>query len=196
MKRELTWVSLTVFWLFCCLGFAAHAAPVEPRCRGNPGLIGRCYWIRGEFALSADSLFIIDRDDNGRWVIIRNARVHRGFWPVDNALPHNLERAFSRASEVDGAGAAQVRGDYEVCPIPKQDRADTAYACIETASHLRRVPRGWMSPAQKKLHDRAVAEDERFEARAAAADKRRAEEDAARRMEWRLGLPPLGITRR
>ncbi len=77
---------------------------------------------------------------------------------MDDALPHNLERAFNRASKVDGAGAAQVRGDYEVCPIPKQDRADTAYACIETASHLGRVPPGWMSPAQKKLHDRVVAE--------------------------------------
>ena len=62
--------------LLCVAAVSTSSASArEPRCRGNPGVTGRCYWIRGEFLLSADSLFIVDRDDNGRWVIIRNARV-------------------------------------------------------------------------------------------------------------------------
>ena len=191
MNRRLGRVLLTAFGLMGFLVVSARAAPPEPRCRGNPGVIGRCYWIRGEFTISADSLFIVDRDDNGRWVIIRNARVRRSDWPVDNAVPSNLGQFYTRVVEAAGSvGGAAVRGDFEVCPIPKQDRAETAYACIQSATHLRRVSVHWMSPAQKKLYDQRGAALSKDRARAAAADKKEAEEAAARAMERRLGITP------
>ena len=176
---------------FLCVAalLASAASAREARCRSNSGVTGRCYWIR-EFALSADSLFIVDRDDNGRWVIIRNARIHRSDWPVDDAVPHNLDLFYNKAADVAGLGGATVRGDFEVCPIPKQGLADTAYACIQTATHLKRVSRDWMSPAQKRRHDRAVAAARKDRARAVAAEKKQDAEDAALEMERKLGIIP------
>ncbi|HEY5410411.1 MAG TPA: hypothetical protein VIJ94_06765 [Caulobacteraceae bacterium] len=173
-------------------GFAARAAPPVPRCLGNPGVTGRCYWIRGEFALSADSLFIVERDDNGRWVVIRNAQVIHGAGPVDYAVPHNLEMSYSNAVNHAGSAAgAAVRGDFEVCPIPNQGRfADQAFACIQSATHLRRISPNWMSPAQKRLHDQSVADLKKDEALAAAAEKKRGDLAAARQMERRLKITP------
>jgi hypothetical protein len=182
MKANGGLVMAAVLALVYSAGFTATAATAHlPRCRGNPRLIGRCYWIRGEFSLSADSLFIIDRDDNGRWVIIRNARLVRGAGPVDYAVPRNLQTAFQIATNSAGSmGGAAVRGDFEVCPIPKDGIAESAYACIETAKHLRRISPNWMSPAQKRLHDQSEAELKADAARAAAAKKK--EEESARRL--------------
>jgi hypothetical protein len=189
MNGVLRGVLLGAVGLMCSLDVSARAAPREPRCRGNPGVTGRCYWIRGEFTLSADSLFIVDRDDNGRWVVIRNARIHRPDWPVDDAVPSNLARLYSRV--VNDAGLrGTVRGDFEVCPIPKQGFADTAYACIQTATHLRRISPDWMSPAQKRLHDRAVADEKRYLARAADARKKQDAEAAAQQIERKPGITP------
>ena len=182
-----------VAWLSCAAAAPGTAtAAHEPRCRGNPGVIGRCYWIRGEFALSADSLFIVDRDDNGRWVVIRNAQNTRGGGPVAHAVPHNLELSYDSAiSRAGSLGGAQVRGDFEVCPIANQGWfADQAFACIQSATHLRRVSPNWMSPAQKRLHDQFAASLERDQARAAAAEKKRDDEAAAREIERKLGITP------
>ncbi len=181
-----------VAWLSCAAAAPGTATAAEPRCRGNPGVIGRCYWIRGEFALSADSLFIVDRDDNGRWVVIRNAHNSRGGGPVDHAVPRNLEMSYNNAvSRTGSVGGVRVRGDFEVCPIPNQGWfADQAFACIQSATHLRRVSPNWMSPAQKRLHDQFAASLERDQARAAAAEKKGEAEAVARETARRSGLTP------
>ncbi len=153
--------------LACIVGVSAIAAPVhEPRCRGNSALIGQCYWIRGVYALSADAAMIIERDDNGRWVIIRGAHHRR------SAEPGNLIRFATKMVRDTGyMSLVNVHGVYEVCPVPQDGAIEGAYACIQSATRLRRVSPDWVSPARKRLHDRDAAAKERDEARAVSAQK-------------------------
>ena len=159
MVANLRNILLGILGFACTADIAVAAAHSVPRCRGNPGVIGRCYWVRGEFSLSGDSLFIVDRDDNGAWVVIRGARGLHGAGPVQDDGPRNLEMSFDRAVKAKGSiGGAFVRGDFEVCPIPNDGSfPEQKFACIQTATNLRPVSPHRMSPARKRNFDQGIA---------------------------------------
>lgn len=131
--------------LGCVIGLSATAAPArEPRCRGNSGLIGRCYRIRGLYALSSDSAMIVVRDDTGRRVIIRGAH-HR-----QSAEPSNLIRFATKIVRDTGdISLVDVHGDFEVCRARQDGFVKGAYACIQSAINLKRVSPDWESQPKR-----------------------------------------------
>jgi hypothetical protein len=107
----------------------AMAIPVlasQPKCEGNPKVIGACYSVHGRLSRGADT------------VILR-------LWPVgtkrilgitggptlddaDAAIrPQNLKFPF---------GDEDIYGDFEVCPFTPERKGVMQFVCIESASHL------------------------------------------------------------
>jgi len=107
----------------------------DPGCKDNPGLVGRCYAIVGDFNLSADAAMVVWPDDSAhRPVKVRAAP------GSTRDVPENLNRTMARAWSEHGP-TAQVHGDFVLCPVPPADPADPdpLFACIETASGLTTV---------------------------------------------------------
>ena len=88
---------------------------------------------------------IVERDDTGRWVIIRGAHHRR------SAEPSNLIRFATKIVRDTGdISLVHVHGEFEVCPVPQDGYIKGNYACIQSAVHLERVPPDWKSAAKKK----------------------------------------------
>ncbi len=171
VKTSLTLLAVTAL-TWADSASAGAAARLDLGCRGNPGLIGRCYCVRGTMNLSADSGLILTRDDTGRAVVLWKAPNSRGRWPS------NLTTTHLKAQRDTGFVSAWVHGDFEVCPVPtdRRDRPDLHFVCVEAATHLRGERPGDTWPGHG--------------AKAAAAEKKRDDQAAAREMERRLGLTP------
>jgi hypothetical protein len=112
---------------------ATSASPADFGCKGNPSVTGKCYLIQGQINLSADSGFVLWRDDGqGRPIKIRAAP------NSDREWPSSLDRAMTRAWNETGSVTAPVRGIFEVCPIPVSftHGLEEPYGCIQSVDHL------------------------------------------------------------
>jgi hypothetical protein len=116
---------------------SAHAFPAKDAgCKGNPALTGKCYWVHGNFGLSADSGLVVVQDSE-RWLTT---------WSAPNSEidgPENLSRALSKAQHKAHSLEAFVHGAFEVCPIPSDDPSKSykKYVCIQSAKNL--TPAKW-----------------------------------------------------
>ena len=113
----------------------AEAAGGASGCKGNPGLVGRCYWVRGTVSLSADRGIVIGRDDHRPALVIGNAP------GTQRDMPTSMYKALDRAHRDTGFISAWVHGDFEVCPIPP-DVPELDYACVNSAAHLTTEKKG------------------------------------------------------
>jgi hypothetical protein len=104
-------------------------------CKGNPHLIGRCYWVSATFGISADNADALWLDKSGRAVPIRNA------FGSERSEPDNLLKALGQAQRKAGSLNVEIHGQFEVCPIPAEpNRYDLKrYVCINAAQHLSMV---------------------------------------------------------
>ena len=119
-------------YLLFMLGLALPVSAVasDAGCKENPQLIGQCYVVRGEIAVSADvgPIFMPEFDYKQRF-IVRPAPNSKKDMPkkVTNILTNDLN--------------AYVHGIYHVCPIPTQPTqfppAYTHFVCIDSVSAIR-----------------------------------------------------------
>lgn len=141
--------AMLVVGVLACVGAPARAAaPRDAGCRGNPGLTGQCYWLRGTVELSFDRGYVLGRDDSYRVVIITNAP------NSEKDVPSNLMHVMDQAVKNVSSASAWVHGTFEVCPIPTR-RPDLTYehfVCIQSAVHLRPQRLGDPNPGTQSRH--------------------------------------------
>jgi hypothetical protein len=112
--------------LLIVLLLAVPAFAEEPKCKGNPKVIGACYSIRGRASLGADTVRL--------WL-----------WPVGTrrmlgvtAGPSldDADDPISPPSLKFNPGDAEIYGDFEVCPFTPERKGAMQLVCIESASKL------------------------------------------------------------
>ncbi len=111
---------------------AQDLAAAEPRCAGNPSLVGSCYPVSGTYTSSADAAMVLWPRDN-RSPTIRIRALREG----EADIPANLARTMEQAMS-DHGPTAEVQGNFVVCPVASTDpvHRDEPAGCIETAANL------------------------------------------------------------
>ena len=98
----------------------------QPKCKGNPKVIGACYSVHGRLSRGADT------------VILR-------LWPVGTKRILGITGGPTLA-DADAAilpqslkfplGDEDIYGDFEVCPFTPERKGAMQFVCIESASHV------------------------------------------------------------
>jgi hypothetical protein len=101
--------------------FAAQA-----KCKGNPKVIGACYFVHGRVNLGADTVRL------RLWRVGTKRILGVAAGPStddagDPIFPQNLR--FESEDET-------IYGDFEVCPFTREREGAMQFVCIESASHL------------------------------------------------------------
>ena len=98
----------------------------QPKCKGNPKVIGACYSVHGRLTRGADTV--------GLWLWPVGTKRMLGITSgptLDDAdapiWPSNLK--FNSGNEA-------IYGDFEVCPFTPERKGAMQMVCIESASNL------------------------------------------------------------
>jgi hypothetical protein len=106
---------------------SSTAVAADAGCKMNPALTGRCYVVRGNISVVTEAGPVFDIQDAKRRLIIRAAP------NSTKLLPENVGR-YLFSSEIS---AAEVRGTYEVCPLPSEPPLQgERFVCVNSGSNL------------------------------------------------------------
>jgi hypothetical protein len=106
---------------------ATSSEAADLRCKGNAAISASCYTVRGTLNLSADAGYVLWLG-NGMGINIRPASDRNG-----KDMPQEVSKIFQSSIY------SEIVGNFEICPIPKQQFPifATAFACVESISDMR-----------------------------------------------------------
>ncbi len=98
----------------------------QPKCKGNPKVIGACYSVHGRLSRGADTVVL------RLWPVGTKRMLGVTGGPtLDDAgfpiWPQSLQFT---------SGDEDIYGDFEVCPFTLERKGAMQFVCIESASHV------------------------------------------------------------
>ena len=98
----------------------------QPKCKGNPKVIGACYSVHGRLSRGADTVVLrLWSVGTKRMLgITRGPTLDDAGFPI---WPQSLKFT---------SGDEDIYGDFEVCPFTPERKGAMQFVCIESASNL------------------------------------------------------------
>jgi len=112
--------------LLLTLLFLLPAFAAQPKCKGNPKIVGACYSVHARLNLGADTVRL------RLWPVGTKRILGVTGGPImddadDPIYPQNLR--FTPDVEA-------IYGDFEVCPFTQEKAGAMRLVCIQSASHI------------------------------------------------------------
>ena len=100
-----------------------------PQCKGSPLVVGACFNVHGRLSIYNGSIVV-------RIWPVRTNRLLGVLNLTDQAADPVLPESINRLLVLGPGSTVAVFGDYEICPVTRQETDHMQLVCLESASHL------------------------------------------------------------